>query len=82
MFNRPNKKAPDGLVYSPDQRVADKNVNPLVGGIDWTKESATTNPPNPDAGAPVQARVYNPSERYFERHPEVLKDKPGVKHKK
>lgn len=78
MFNWRGKKSPVNTdLYSPDQLIADKNAAVAVGGVDWTKESSSSNPPV----KPVLfgARKYDPSERYFEKHPEVLKDKPGVK---
>lgn len=67
-------------LYEPDQLVADKNASPAVGGVDWTVQSSAVTPPVP----PIitKSRKFNPSERYFENHPEVLQDKPGVKKRK
>lgn len=78
MFNSRGKKSPvNPDLYSPDQLVADKNANPMVGGVDWTKESSVSNPPVPPVILnPVK---FDPSARYFERHPDKLIDKPGVK---
>lgn len=78
MFHYKGKRSPTNPdLYEPDQLVADDNSNPAVGGVDWTVQSSAVDPPVP----PVitKSRKFNPSERYFENNPEVLRDKPGVK---